>query len=119
LFPKEKDEICQERHLHPSVYKKIRKTRDLIQKGLDPEEFPDKGGLDLRTFEALKKRRQDQKQTMVNREQKLVSQYGSLEAAPLTVGPCKKIYPVIGTRNVLVLLTEFKDVKHSHDPREF
>ena len=119
MFSKKTDRICQERHLHPSVYKKIRKTRDLIEKGLDPEEFPDKGGLDLRTFEALRKRRQDQKQTMMNREEKLVSQYGSLEATPLTVGPCKKIEPVIGTRNVLVLLTEFKDVKHSHDPLEF
>lgn len=107
-----------ERHLHPSVYKRFDKTRELKKKGVDPDEFYDRGGLDEETFEALKNRWKGQKQAIEDRKQGIISKYGSLEAAPLSAGPCKNIGPVVGTKNALVLLTEFKDTKHTSEPVE-
>jgi immune inhibitor A len=107
------------RHLNPEIYKKVRKTRDLLKKNVDPNEFSDKGGLDLKTFNALKERRNDLQNIVEKGKKKFISQYGSLNSTPLSVGPCRKIKPVIGTKKALVLLTEFEDVKHSHEPSEF
>lgn len=119
MFLKEEDKICHNRHLHPSIYRKIVKTKDLIQKGIDTKDLREKGGLDLKTYKALKERWKDQKQFMENSKQKVLTKYGSLNAAPLSVGPCRKIKPVVGTKNAVVLLTEFNDVKHSYNPSDF
>lgn len=105
-----------ERHLHPSVYQKFNKTRKLKEEGVNPGEFRKRGGLDEKTYEALIQRWKRQKQLIDDREEKIISKYGSLKAAPLSAGPCKKIDPVIGTKNALVLLTEFKDKKHTYQP---
>ena len=104
---------CFEGHLHPSIYKRIRITKKLKKKGIDPEEFRIRGGLDLETFKALQQRWQDEKRRMDKAKQEIRSIYGTLKKAPLSVGSCKKIDPVIGTKNALVLLTEFKDKKSS------
>lgn len=109
---------ADERHLHPSVYKRIRKTKELLQKGVDPKEFETRGGLDLDTYQALETRWLEQQQRMDEAKKEVIAQYGSLKNAPMT-GPCKKIEPVIGSRNALVLLTEFKDIKHKVDPNYF
>lgn len=98
---------AQSRHLNPSVYKRIRKTENLIQKGMNPEEFRTRGGLDLKTYQALQKRWKDQEQRMEEYKEKI-----QIKDAP-TTGPCKNIEPVVGTKNALVLLCEFKDIKHS------
>lgn len=113
------DNRIQNRHLHPSIYQKYIKTKDLIKKGVDPEEYRDKGGIDLKTFEALRQRRQDQELLLENSKERFKSQYGSISSTPISVGPCKKIDPVIGTKNALVLLTEFKDKKHTIEPQFF
>lgn len=107
-----------ERHLHPSVYRRFNKTRELKEKGVNPEEFLKQGGIDEKTYEALKQRYKSQKQAIEDGRENIITRYGSLKAAPLSAGPCKKINPVIGTKNALVLLTEFKDKKHTHQPGE-
>lgn len=107
-----------ERHLHPSVYYKFNKTRELKKEGVNPEEFRERGGLDEKTYKALIQRWKSQKKEIEDREQNIISKYGSLKAAPLSVGSCKKLDPVIGDKNALVLLTEFKDKKHTHEPGE-
>lgn len=56
---------------------------------------------------------------VANQEEKLIDKYGSIKAAPIKVGPCKEINPVVGTKNALVLLTEFRDIKHSVDTSYF
>ncbi|HTX61061.1 MAG TPA: M6 family metalloprotease domain-containing protein [Methanobacterium sp.] len=108
-----------ERLLNPSIYKKFNVTRELIGKQIDPEEFRYRGGLDLTTYNALQERWQSQHQIMENNKKDVISQYGSLEAAPLSLGPFERIKPVTGTKNALVLLTEFKDVTHVHNTDEF
>lgn len=118
LFNQETD-VLQERHLHPSVYKKYKKTKLLIQEGIGPKEFQNRGGLDLETFNALKQRRKDQEVLIEDKKEKITSKYGSSSASPISIGPCRKIKPVIGTKNALVLLTEFQDKKHSYEPQDF
>jgi immune inhibitor A len=115
----EKGEKCQPRHLHPSVYDKYNKTKYLLSKNVNPEEFRGRGGLDIKTYKSLKQRNKDLKLRTENLRGELRAKYGSLKAIPLSVGPCGKIKPIIGNKKALVLLTEFKDVKHSHDPSEF
>lgn len=105
-----------ERHLHPSVYQKFEKTRELKEKGVSPDKFLELGGLDDKTYEALRDRWKIQKYEQENRKDKIVSKYGSIKAAPLSAGPCKKIDPAVGNKNALVLLVEFKDKKHTHQP---
>lgn len=56
---------------------------------------------------------------MEDHKKEVIAQYGSLKDAPSSLSPFEKIEPVIGVKNVLVLLTEFKDVKHIHKPAEF
>lgn len=107
-----------ERHLHPSVYQKFDKTRKLKEEGVNPVEFRKRGGLDEKTYESLIQRWESQKQLIEDRKQRIISKYGSLKAAPLSAGPCKKIDPVIGTKKALILLTEFKDKKHTYQPLE-
>jgi len=119
LFLKDSGLSSLERHLHPSIYKRIRKTKKLLQTGIDPEEFRSRGGLDLETFYALQQRWQDQELRMDKLKQEIRSTYGTLKNLPSSVGPCKKIDPVIGTKNVLVLLTEFKDKNHTKEPEFF
>jgi immune inhibitor A len=113
LFQKNLSKTVEERHLHPSIYKKIIKTRDLIHKNVDHGKFRAEGGLDLDTYQSLKIRWLDQENRIKEKKQQLIDEYGSLEDVPPTIGPCKKIDPVIGTKNALVLLTEFKDKKHT------
>ncbi len=113
------DKIFRERLLHPSVYKRFNKTRELIEEKVDPVEFRYRGGLNLNTYNALQQRWQKQQKIIEDHKKEVIAQYGSLKAAPLSLGPFEKIDKVIGTKNVLVLLTEFKDVKHIHNPAEF
>ncbi len=113
------EKTVKERNLHPSVFKKVITTQDLIKKGVHPDEFISRGGLDLKTFNSLKKKYKHKKQLIEGKKQKIISKYGSLRAAPISIGPCKVKKPVIGAKNALVLLTEFKDVKHTTPPDYF
>ena len=119
MFQKDLGNTALETHLHPSIYKRIRKTKKLRKQGIDPEEFRSRGGLDLETYNALQQRWQDQEQRKDKIKQEILSKYGTLEDVPISDGPCKKIDPVIGTKNALVLLTEFKDKKSSTKPEFF
>ena len=102
-----------ERHLHPSIYKRIRKTKALIHKDADPNEFRSKGGLDLDTYRYLQKSWERKKNEIQGDKEQLIYKYGSISDTPLKVGPCKKIDPVIGTKRPLVLLIDFKDRNHT------
>ncbi len=108
-----------ERHLHPSIYKKIRKTKKMLQKGIDPKEFSYRGGLDLKTFNALQNRWKKQQKSIEERKEQIISTYGSLKNVPSSSGPCRRHDPVVGTKNALVLLAEFKDKKHTYKPEKF
>ena len=121
LFRNNAGDLVLERHLHPSIYKRIRKTKELIQENADPEKFRAEGGLDLDTYNALKQRWQDEKVRIEGKKQQLIDRYGSLKDTPPFIGQCKKINPVIGIKNALVLLIEFKDKKHTaiYDPDYF
>ena len=45
-----------ERPPHPSIHEKIRTTERLLKEGVDQNKLVSKGGLDIETHEALKKR---------------------------------------------------------------
>lgn len=119
MFFKNGDGTARDTHLHPSIYKKIRITKKLLKSGIDPVEFRFRGGLDLETFKALQIRWRDQNQKNERFKLKLRLKYGSLKMAPISAGPCRKIDPVIGKKNALVLLTEFLDKKSSTKPEFF
>lgn len=119
MFLNNTGENCLERHLDPSIYERIKKTQLLMQKGINPEEYRSRGGLDLETYNALQQRWQDQDQRMGELKQQVRSDYGSLKAAPKSIGPCKPVEPVTGTKTPLVLLTEFQDKKSSVKPEFF
>jgi len=112
-------ENCLERHLHPSIYEKMAITEFLLQEGADKKKIKLLGGLDLETYKALKHRWEEQENRMMQTKKEALSTYGSLKKASSYIGPCKEHESVIGTKNALVLLVEFKDKKHSHDPQEF
>lgn len=111
--------MYSDRLLDPSIYKKIFKTRELIGKKIPPSEFLNRGGVDLDTYNALQQRWQEQQQLMEDHKKEVIDKYGSLKAAPLSLSPFETIDPVIGNKNALVLLTDFKDIKHIHEPAEF
>lgn len=109
-----------ERHLHPSIYEKIEITENLLKKGVSKEDLISQGGLDFKTYSALQERWREADQQTMEYEDDIRSKYGSIINAPISIGPCKKHDPpIIGNKNALVLLAEFNDVKHSHEPSEF
>ncbi|MGZ7050166.1 MAG: M6 family metalloprotease domain-containing protein, partial [Methanobacterium sp.] len=108
-----------ERHLDPSIYEKIEKTESLLQEGVNEEELKPRGGLDYETYDALMRRWAGTEQKSMEFKQEIYSNYRSLENAPPSIGPCQKHDPVTGTKNALVLLTEFNDKKHSHEAIAF
>jgi immune inhibitor A len=89
------------RHLHPSVYKKIRKTKEMLKEGkIDPDDFEKNGGLNKQTRSYV------EKQDKVNDEYlKQLRQ----ECEQENSGPCEKMDPRKGTKKALVLLINFKD----------
>ncbi|MDP3066263.1 MAG: M6 family metalloprotease domain-containing protein, partial [Methanobacteriaceae archaeon] len=101
-----------ERHLHPSIYKRIIKTNKLLQENLNPDKFRAEGGLDLDTYSALQERWQDQEERIQGIKQEYKAKYGSLKNIPSSIGRCRKI-EMVGTKNALVLLIEFDDIKHT------
>jgi immune inhibitor A len=94
-------------------------TEALLEQNTDKKDLESKGGLDFETFEALQRRGEIHQQNLMEYKQEIKSFYGSLKNAPNSVGPCQKIGPVIGTKNAIVLLAEFKDVKHSNEANAF
>lgn len=113
MLKRDNDHHALERHLHPSIYKRIRKTEALIQKNVDPAIFRAEGGLDMDTYQALHTRWVNEEERIEGKKQKLIGKYGSITDIPLKIGPCKKIDPVIGTKRPLVLLIDFQDKKHT------
>ena len=94
-------------------------TEALLEQNTDKNDLESKGGLDFETYEALQRRGEINQQNLMEYKQEIKSYYGSLKNAPESVGPCQKIDPVIGTKNALVLLAEFKDVSHSNEAKAF
>lgn len=41
------------RHLNPLIYKKIMNTKKLISDGVNPQEFVNRGGVDLNTYKTV------------------------------------------------------------------
>lgn len=75
--------------------------------------------MDLDTYNTMRQRWKLQQQEIEAHTQEVRAQYGSLKDAPQSLGPFETINPVIGNKNALVLLTEFNDLKHIHEPAEF
>lgn len=112
---------ASERQLHPSIYKKIRKTNNILKGKVRPHISEDVDGLDLDTYHTLQKRWQNNQIEVEEKRLRLINRYGSLKEVPPSKGPCKNLEePVIGTKKALVLLIEFQDKKHTiSDSRYF
>ncbi len=104
------------RHLEPSVYKKIRNTKKFIQQGIHPNEFVNRGGVDIETYNTLLQIWQDKNEVI---ETNKVELNDKVEYVTPSEGPCKKINPVIGDKKALVLLIEFNDKKNSTPTQHF
>lgn len=103
------------RHLNPLIYKKVMNTKKLISDGVNPQEFVNRGGIDLNTYKTLHQMWQDKNDTIESSKQEVTTVSGK----PITKGPCTKIKPVVGNRKALVLLVEFTDKKNSTTPQVF
>ena len=123
-----------ERPLNPIIHEKIRTTEKLLKEGVDQNKLVSKGGLDIETHKALKKRNdiinQSLKEFKENLDKKVSDEYikDLHEKAQEESGmnqiftvkmPCDKIEPVIGSRKALVLPIDFKDNKHKTEAEHF
>jgi immune inhibitor A len=89
-----------ERHPHPSIYKKIRKTNQLIKDGVDPSDFEKNGGVDPGTKAIIDEKVQSNDEWLEEMKKEVQKE----EVSKL----CKKI-DVKGKKRALVLLINFKD----------
>ena len=103
------------RHLNPQIYKKVMNTKKLISDGINPQEFVDKGGVDINTYNTLQQLWQDKNDAIEASKQEGII----VEGKPAINGPCAKIKPVVGNKKALVLLVEFTDKKNSTSPQVF
>ncbi len=103
------------RHLNPLIYKKVMNTKKMINDGVNPQEFINRGGVDLNTYNTLQQMWQDKNDTIEASKQEGTTADGK----PITIGPCTKIKPVVGSKKALVLLIEFADKKNSTSPQVF
>jgi immune inhibitor A len=103
------------RHLNPLVYKKILNTQKLISDGVNPQEFVNRGGVDLDTYNTVQQLWKDKNDVIESTKQKEII----VEGKPVKTSPCAKINPVVGNRKALVLMVEFADKKHSNSPQVF
>ena len=103
------------RHLNPLIYKKIINTEKLISDGVNPEEFVNRDGVDLNTYNTLQQLWKDKNDVIEASKQEGII----VEGKPVKTSPCNKINPVIGNRKALVLLVEFNDKKNSNSPQIF
>ncbi len=102
------DEPVFFRHPHPKIYKKIQKTRDLINQGVEPAYFEYKGGLSQTNYENFfniiyGRHKTLQKFLKVNKPVQLRKAQESSYV--------KGIGEIKGTWNALVLLVDFNDVQ--------
>jgi immune inhibitor A len=102
-----------ERPPHPSIFKKIKKTKNLIKKGVKPEDLESKGGLDIDTYKNLKLRNE------VYNELIEATNARKSEINTSVRQPCKKSPKVTGNRNALTLPIDFSDVKHEANAEHF
>ena len=103
------------RHLNPQIYKKVLNTKKLISDGVNPQEFVNRGGVDLNTYKVLQQMWQDKNDTIeASKNEGMI-----VDGRRATKSPCSKIEPVVGSRKALVLLIEFEDKKNSTSPQDF
>ena len=98
------------RHLNPVVYKKFKNTRKFIEEDIKSEEFVDRGGLDLKTYNTLQQIWQDRDYLIKASKHEPNGMDGKPPDIPYAQGP-SKTRPVVGEKKALVLLVEFKDKK--------
>ena len=103
------------RHLNPTIYQKVVNTKKLISHGVNPQEFVNRGGVNLNTYNTLEQMWKDRNDAIeANKKEKII-----VEGKPATKSPCTKIEPVVGNKKALVLLIEFADKKNSTSPQIF
>ena len=118
---KKTDMICFEgnypkfRHLNPQIYKKVMNTKKLINDGVNPQEFVDRGGVDINTYNTLQQLWQDKNDAIEASKQEGIT----VEGKPAINRSCAKIKPVVGSKKALVLLVEFTDKKNNTSPQVF
>ena len=104
------------RHLNPVVYKKFKNTRKFIEEDIKSEEFVDRGGLDLKTYNTLQQIWQDRDYLIKASKQEPNGMDGKSPDIPYAKGP-SKTRPVVGEKKALVLLVEFRDKKGNTSAR--
>ncbi len=111
-----------ERPPHPSIHEKIRTTERLLKEGVDQNKLVSKGGLDIETHEALKKRNEIAIQSLKEFQDDLHKQVlkdSNINGIFDEKMPCDKIKPVKGSRKALVLPIDFKDNKNKTEAEHF
>ena len=106
LWRKIADDHVFFRHPHPKIYKKIKKTINLANEGLNPAEFEERGGLSRYNFENFfyiiyERHKTLQKFLRVNKPYQLRKTKGNFKK--------EKNEPLKDNWNVLVLLVDFND----------
>jgi immune inhibitor A len=94
------EEYFFERHPHPSVYKKLRKTKQLIKEGVNPSDFEKNGGVDKETKAIIDRKVQSNDEWLKEMKREVQMEETSTH--------CKKL-DVKGNKRALVLLINFKD----------
>lgn len=115
------DEYPKIRHPHPSIYKKIRKTRKLKEKGEDPKKYKEKGGVGQKTMELLKIKYEIQKELTekLEKERAQIIKEKGFEHFKELYFMCKNITPLNEKMNALVVLVDFKDKNAVTEPEVF
>ncbi|MGF7118537.1 M6 family metalloprotease domain-containing protein [Methanobacterium oryzae] len=104
LILKNKLKSSQDRIIDPSLYEKIRKTRELIDRG-ETENLEEEGGIALNVFNYLEKKLE---------EDKKLKKYEIDYSIPKNQFTDRK-----EKKNALVLLIQFNDKQHETEPEYF
>lgn len=107
------------RHIHPSIYKKLRKTKKLWIQRINPFYIRSKGGLDPESFAILEKRWHDQDREIQRLDKGISKSYGGYQKVPKSSSCLPFKNKVAGTKNTLVLLIEFPDLRHTYSSEYF
>lgn len=102
-------------HPHPKVYQKIKNTREMLDDGVNPNKFKERGGLSLKnykTFLKIIKKRHNILNTVI-RQNKVP---GLKEFPSKEVLKEKKSIPT--NKNILVILVDFKDRENKTPPED-
>lgn len=102
-------------HPHPKVYQKIKNTHEMIEDGVNPQKFKERGGLSFKYYKNFLR--------IIKKRNNIVNQVISQNKVP---GPkefpskylIKEEKTSPSVKNVLVILVDFKDRENKTPPEE-